>query len=878
MNFRKYFRRNDRDAELTQEIDFHLAEEIEANLARGMSRDEARRRALVKFGNPQRVHEDLWQQNTMLMLDSIWRDLKYAARTLARSPGFSLMGILVMALGIGGNVALFTVVRSVLLNPLPYPDSGQLFTIYEHEDNHKISEYLPVDGGSFTEWQKATVGMAQMALVSPWQVFNISAEGGKLPERIDASWCSWNFFSTLGIAPLLGRDFAPSDDRPDAAATVILSAPFWRRRYDSDPKVVGKDIWLDGKPYTVIGVLPESFAYSGAFSGNTAAVWTPVGHESMPAMLSTFEDHEFLAVARLPKGGSLAGLLSRLDTVQKGIKAEHPGPAVHESVIGRTMLDDAVHEYKTPLYALLAATSCVLLIACLNIASLLVARSSARSKELAIRAAMGGSRLRLLRERLMESFVLSTAGGSLGLLLAWGALQWLVRMRQDLNRVEAIHIDGVGAVFTIGAMALCALFSGLISALSSDRKQILTSLQESSRAHSAGLARVGLRRILLVMEVALTVVLLVGAGLMLKSYQRLRNVDIGVPTDNVLTMHFSLPDTRYREPAQQVAFFESLIQRVRSLPGVQAAGLVSTAPGQGWGGDTLMAVPEHPPLPKGQGLDLMRRGAEPGYFSALQIPLLAGRTFAQTERLEHARVTILSKAAAELCFPGENPIGKHLKDTNSNQVFEVVGVVGDTRWRISQPVQATMYWPLYGNDYSVATIVVRASHDVESLAMPVQKLIGELDSDLPVSNVMTLRETINRSTIGSQFDSFLVLAFALIALLLAAAGLYGVVAYLVTQRTSEIGIRIALGARREQVLRLILADGLQPAILGLIVGLAASAAAVRLITAMLYETRPLDPVVFLAVSGTLLMMAILACAIPAWRASRLDPMTALRTE
>jgi len=867
-------------AHLDDELLFHLERQIAENEAAGMSPETAREAALRTFGNPALLRDQTRSTWSWAWLESLIYDICHAARALLRTPGFALVAMLVIALGIGANVALFTVVRNVLLKPLPYHDPDRLVTIYQGDTggNHPSwSPYLPVDAGSMQDWKQAAQGMAEMSFLSPWQGYNLSAEGGRLPETITAAWCSWDFFRLLGVEPALGRTFSADDDRAGAAATVILSDSFWKRRYGGDPAIVGKTIWLDAKPYTVIGVLPPSFVYLSKMIADPLQVWTPLNHEAPPSLMKTYEDHEFLVSARLLHGTTLPALVDRLRAVQKQIAAAHPKPAVRNSVDALSMLDDAVYGYKTPLYALLAATGCVLLIACMNVASLLVARSAARARELAIRTALGGGRLRLIRQRVVESLLLSLGGGALGLVFAWTALRWLVYARQDMHRVESVRIDGAVIAFALCAVALCALFAGLISALSSGSKGILAALQESSRAQSAGRARAGLRRALLVVEVGLTVVLLVGAGLLVKSYQRLRNVDIGVPVDNVLTMRISLPEARYKKPEQWVAFFEDLIARVRAVPGVLSAGLVSSAPGEGWGGDMLMTVVEHSTDPK-SAIDMMIRGADPGYFSAIGIPLLRGRIFTTDERLERAHVAIISQAAAREFFPGEDPIGKHLRVDFTGAVAEVVGVVGDTRWYSSEPPQPTLFWPIYGNDYSVATIVVRAPRDVNAFAMPVQRIVGQLDPDLPVSEVMTLREAIGKTTVNSQFDSILVLAFAVIALVLAAAGLYGVLAYLVTQRTGEIGIRIALGARRESVLGLVLIDGLKPALVGLVVGLSASAGVVRLIRSMLYETNPLDPAVFAAVAAALLGVAALACMLPAWRASRLDPMQALRTE
>ncbi len=876
MKLFRFMRRRRADAELEQEIDFYLAEEVAENLAQGKSPEEARRQARIKLGNSQRIRESLWQQNSVALFDGLRLDLKYAARTLARSPGFTVIAILVMALGIGTNVAIFTVVRSVLLKPLPFRDPERLATLYQKQT--ELGPFGPSDGGSFALWQQAARGAAEMAIVNTWQVYNVSAEGGQLPEKIDAAWCSGNFLSMLGVTPALGRTFTEADDRPGAEATVVLSNSFWKRRYSNDPKIVGGKIWLDARPYTVIGVLPASFEYQGPFVVGKTQLWTAVGHEAPPPVLHSFDEHAFVVVARLIPGATLGGLLGQLNGVQRQVKRDHPGTLVSDAVTGWSLLNDEVYQFKQPLYAIFGATACVLLIACLNVASLLVARTAARRKDVAVRCAVGGGRLRLARERLMESLLLSAAGGALGMSLAWEVVSWLVHARQDINRVEAIQIDGTVVAFALGAVAVCAIFSGLISALSVDSRRILGSLQESSRGHSGGPARAGMRRALLALEVSLTVVLLVGAGLLLKSYERLRTTDLGVPTDNVLTMRLSLPEARYGDPARRVSFFERLIGQVRTLPGVQAAGLVNAVPGQDWGGDHLVSVVEHPPLPHGEGVLLLARGADPGYFSAIRIPLLRGRTFAQNERLQRANVTLISQAATKQLFPGEDPIGKHLKDSLTNQDWEVVGIVGDTRFAVRQAMRPTMYVPIFGNDYAYGTIVVRSTRDVESLATPVEKVIDELDRDLPVSNVMTLRDTIERSTLNSQFDSLLVVAFAAIALALAAAGLYGVLVYLVTQRTNEIGVRIALGAQRQQLLRLVLLDGMKPALMGLGVGLAASVGVARLIRSMLYGTQPFDPAIFAGASLLLLVVAASACLVPAWHASRLDPIQALRAE
>jgi putative ABC transport system permease protein len=496
-----------------------------------------------------------------------------------------------------------------------------------------------------------------------------------------------------------------------------------------------------------------------------------------------------------------------------------------------------------------------------------------------VRTALGGSRLHIIRQHLVESLLLSAAGGTLGFLLAYGIVEWFVGFRREMQRVEAIQPDGTVVGFTIGIVALCAVFAGLISSFSAKDNRVLTVLQDASRAHSAGRARTRLRATLLTLEVGLTVVLLIGAGLLLKSYSRLRFQGVGCATQNVLTMSLNLPEARYGQTAQRMNFFSTLLERVRNTPGVRAAGLVfPVVPGDGYGGDAGFSVAEHAPLPAGKGQYAMLRWNDPGYFAAIGIPMARGRTVGENQQPGHNREAVISRAFAGQYFPGEDPIGKHLK-IFGQQSFEIVGIVGDTLYQAGEAVVPTMYVSLDAvDDINGAALVVRSDRDVTQLAIPIRRVVGQMDRDLPVSDILTMDQVIGRNTVDASFNAALLLGFAAISLVLAAIGLFGVLSYIVAQRTSEIGIRMALGAQRQQVMTKVLVDGLRPALQGLALGLAASMAASKLLRSMLYETRPLDPAVFGVVAAVLLLVACLACLVPSWRASRLDPVQALRTE
>jgi predicted permease len=879
MSWLRFFRRGRADAELQDEIEVYLAEETAENIACGMEPDEARRQARIKLGNPRRVRETLWQQNTISLLDALGRDLKYAVRALARTPGFSLIAITVMALCIGATTSLFTVIRSVLLRPLPFRDPGRLIMLYEHfrspSMNAKEFNYNSAAPADFYDWRAQTHGFEDMAAWRYGQ-FNLTGEHGELPEEVNARGGSWNLFPMLGVSAAIGRTFTEGEDRIDGTA-VMLTWNLFERRFGGDPSIVGRQIHLDGKPYTVVGVLPKWFNYPDA----SVQVWVTLASGVPPDVLKHHDFHFIHVVARLRPDVSLASALSQVGALQYRTHLQNMYSPVAEDVAPRTINEDLARDVKKPLLLLMCAVACLLLIGCLNVSNLLVARGAARQKEMAIRGALGAQRLTLIRAQMTESLLICVAGGVGGVLLSLAATKWLAGAWKDLPSAEGVQVDGVVLGFTCALVFATALVAGLLPAISSTGKAVFTVLQSSSRTTGGSLSSTALRKTLLTVEIAVTVVLLVGAGLLLKTFVHLRATNLGCATDNVLTMGYSQPMLRYETPAKVNAFNETLLARVRALPGVRAAALGSTLPGAGAAGDDAFTILEHPPVAPGTALpDAIIRWTDPGYFSAMQIPLVSGRFFTGDARAGRPKTVIISRQLAEQYFPGEVPLGKHLHMV-AEEIgdYQVVGVVADTLYQVGQSARPTMYYPILdGNSYMGLTLAVRTASVPLAMAIPIQKQIAALDPELPVSDVQTMDQIIGQSLGNQRLSATLVLAFAILSLVLASVGLYGVLSYLMTQRTTELGVRMALGAQRDQVLRLILFDGLRPAIIGLVLGSVASAGITQLIGSLLYDTKPLDPTVYIAVTLTLLMVATLACMIPAWRASRLDPMQALRAE
>jgi predicted permease len=868
-----------RDADLERELQSDLELEEEEQRERGLPPEEARHAALRAFGNPTLIREQtrsIWSWNG---LEDLLRDVRISLRTLFGSPGFSVIAILVMAVCIGAATSLFTVVRSVLLRPLPFRDQDRLVMIYEHfrdpSMNTQQFNYNAVAPADYYDWRAQTHGFEDMAAWR-WGQFTLTGERGELPELVSAGGGSWNLFPLLGVHAAIGRTFAESEDRPDGNSVMLMWSLF-ERRFGGDPSIAGKQIHLDGKPYTVVGVLPKWFTYPDA----KIQIWGTYASGMPPAVLQHHDFHYSRVVARLKPDVSLASALSQVGAVQYRLHLANLNAPVAEDVAAKTLIQDLAEDVKKPLILLLCAVACMLLIGCLNVANLMVARSAARQKEIAIRSALGARRITLIRAQLLESLLISLAGGVTGALLSLAATKWLAGAWRDLPSAQNIHADSVVLALACALVFASALLAGLLPAIASTGKGAIAALHASSRNAAGSRSHTALRKTLLTVEIAATVVLLIAAGLLLKSFWRLRTTDVGCAANNVLTMGYSLPANKYDSPAKTNAFNETLLERVRALPGVRAAALGSRLPGAGDGEDDSFTIPEHPPITPGAALPAaLYRLADPRYFSALQIPLLSGRFFTSGDRDGRPKVVIISRQLAEQYFPGEDPLGKHLHvPAKDSADYQIVGVATDTLYQVGQPARATMYFPLLNGESSMGlSLAVRTASDPAAISIPIQKEIAELDPELPVSDVLTLQQIIERSLGNASLSAGLVMAFAVLSLMLACIGLYGVLSYLTMQRTGEIGVRMALGAQRERVLRLMLGDGLRPAVYGLVLGLALSTGAARLIQSMLYGTRPLDPAIFAAVATTLLVVAALACLAPAWRASRIDPMQALRNE
>ena len=779
--------------------------------------------------------------------------------------------MLVLALGIGANSAIFTVVQAVLLAPLPYKSPERLVGLYERNVVGETA-FNVLSWPNFADWQAESKSFDEMAAYGDSNVsFSASDEG--LPENISGVICSYNLFSTLGVQPALGRAFTSDDDQPQAERTVIIGDSLWRRRFGANRNVIGARARIEGESYNIVGVMPAGFDYPSS----DVQVWRPLWRNTGISSKHNRGNHRFNVLGRLRAGVSVEAARAELDGIARRIKQQYPGEVTGEGANVAPLQDRMVAKVRPMLLVLMGAVVCVLLIACVNVTNLLLARAAARKKELAIRASLGAGRWDLVKQFLTESLLLSAVGAALGLTLAAWATQALIKMAGSIPRIETIRVNGSVLWFTVGVALLTGILVGLVPAFSSARAALTPAMQDSSRSTTAGRSRKMFRNVLVAVEVALSLVLLLGSGLMLKSFLRLNAVDPGFNPDRLLTIRFSLPPVHYKNPAQRTAFYESLLARAKSVPGVSGVGIVTWLPLAGHYMDNVFTIEGHPPPPKGHFLDAVVRQADPDYFKTMDIPLKKGRVFTAFDRLDAAKKAIISEGMAAQFFPNEDPIGKKLLGL-SDKPYEIVGVVGDARQNLALPTEPTMYFPLFEGGEASAALVIRAAGDPNTLSLPIQKEMRSLDADLPAITVRTMDEVASLQTTQTRFGFTLVALFGGLAVVLASMGLYGVLAYSIGQRTNELGVRIALGASTPVIAKMVIWQGMKPAAAGIIAGLLLGAGTTRLIQSMLFDVKPNDVPVMIAVSALLSAIALAACFIPAWRATRIDPVVALRAE
>jgi putative ABC transport system permease protein len=810
--------------------------------------------------------------NQGAVMETLWQDVRYGARMLFKKPGFAAPAILALALGIGANSAIFSVINGVLLRPLPYEEAERLVLVQANNPQQKISQ-APTSLPDFLDWREQASVFEQLAVFSRW---NTVLTGGDEPERLSTGFVSSNFFSTAGVKPILGRAFSDEENRTEAEPAVVVSQGLWKRRFGADANLIGQTITLNGKSSMVIGIMPDLF---NDLVGSVD-VWLPIALNTNDWVR---ESRELQVLGRLKHGVTLKQADTEMSAIAARLEEAYPKSndgwgagviSLHSSIVG---------DVRAALWIILGAVCFVLLIACANVANLLLARAVTRQKEVAIRTALGASRLRIIRQFLTESLLLSTIGGAFGLLLAVWGIKLLVAIGPDsIPRMSEINLDGRVLMFVCGVSLLTGLIFGLVPALQASKLSLNESLKEGGRGSSDGLRHNRIRSLLIVSELALALVLLVGAGLLIKSFIRLQSVNPGFNPEKVLTVQLALPQSRYRSPQSRVAFFDQLMSRLESLPGAQSAGLTLNLPLNGGGISSWHGVVhDGRPITLEETTQTENRIISPSYFRALGIPLLKGREFtAQDNRKDASPVVIVSDTLAGQMWPDEDPVGKRIQfGYDESFAREVIGVVGDIkRQGFESTGDMATYIPYAQQPWTNMVIVARSASDPMSLAGAIKSAVQEVDKDQPVHNIKTLDTIIANSTSQRRFNLLLLGVFAAVALILAAVGIYGVISYSVTQRTHEIGIRMAVGAGQRDILRLVVGKAMTLAVAGVAIGLVASFALTRLMESLLFGVSATDLATFAVTSLLLTGVALGASFVPARRATKVDPTIALRYE
>ena len=799
---------------------------------------------------------------------NILQDLRYSIRLLFKNPGFTAVAVLALALGIGANTAIFSVVNAVLLRPLPYKDSDQIFMLWGSRPAFGLTRNLtsPAD---YYDWQKESKSFAR---ISAWTEAFFNLTGDDNPERIAGVIASTNLFATLGVEPALGRTFMPEEGSPGQAPVALLGYRLWERRFGADPMIVGNRIAINDQNFTVIGILPKDFILPD-MKPELIVPFTPT-----PEQASNRRGRYLTVVARLNSDVTPDQAQSEIEAISARLQQQYPdtnsGHSVriaplHEEITGRT---------RPALLVLLGAVAFVLLIACSNVANLLLARAAARGKEMAIRSALGASRLRIIRQLLTESLLLAALGGIAGLLFAiWGADLLLSLSPAELPRAESISIDAKVLTFTLLASIATGLIFGLAPAVHASRPDLNESLKESGRNAAGSKGSRRLRGLLVTAQIALAFVLLIGAGLMAKSFLRLSRVDTGINAENVLAMDISLTSA-YSEPDQWTDFYERVVERVESLPGVRSAGVTSHLPMSGEDGSRSFTIQGEALVTEGEKLSAEFRRVSRDYFDAMGIRLIRGRAFAAQSSSTGAGEIIINQALARRFFPGEDPLGKILLvEDGPPRARKIIGVVGDVKhFGPAAEPKPEIYVSHRDLPWFNMALAVRATGNPSSLTDAVRREISEVDKNLPVANIKTMDQYVRGSVSQERFSMTLLIIFAIAAMAMAVIGIYGVIAYSVTQRTREIGIRLALGARAGDVLKLIVRQGIVMAVIGIAIGFAVALVLTRIMEGLLFEVTATDPITFAFVSLLLLGVSIAASYLPARRATKLEPGVALR--
>ena len=874
-------RRSRMEREMDEEMRFHIEAHAADLVSHGVPQHEALRRARLQFGGMEMTKEECRDAVGVSFLETLLQDLRHGLRSLLRTPAFTVVTVVVLALGIGANTAIFSVVDAVLLRPLAYRDSARLVTILMNGDD-------PVSVANYIDWSDQSHSFAAMGAADYWSP---NLTGVDSPEHIAGLKVTQGLLPMLGVEPLLGRLFVDGEDKEGADREVILSYRLWQRRFSSDRNVLGKPIILDGNAYIVVGVMPQGFQFA-PFWATRSELWVP---NAFGARIHNRGGNSLRIFARLKDGVSLQQARAEMAGITQRLERQFPG--TNRNVLVTPLKEKVVGPIQTPLLVLLAAVAFVLLITCANVAHMLLARAAARYREVAVRAALGARRGRIIRQFLTESLLLGVVGGALGLGLAILAARALIAMSPpNIPRVQTIAIDLRAALFLFSATLLTSIGFGLAPALQASSVNVNDTLKEGGRGQSEGVGRNRLRNLLVISEFALALVLLIGAGLMIRTFSALQAVDAGFNPHHVVSMIVSVAGTKEADPTRRAIFYRQLLERVRTLPGVQAAGGINHLPlvGDQWG--SRFVVEGRPKPRPGESPRAVYRMVTPGYFAAMRLPLLRGRDVTEADTVTAPDVVIINQRAANEYWPGEDPIGKRISfdgdKPNPSEWVTVIGIAKDAKqndWTAAPSPE--IYLAAFQNhDFlgdsgsevashvSYITLVARTSGDPAAAAPAMKEAAWSFDRNLAISEVLTMDAVVADANAQPRFEMRLLTIFAAVALVLATVGIYGVISYSASRRTHEIGVRMSLGATRRDVLLLIVRQGMRLALVGSLTGIVGALLLSRLMRKLLYGVQPTDPVTFVAVAVGLAVVAILACYIPARRAMRINPMTALRYE